>query len=84
VHVSGLDPNLDQNQVPNPSCQWLGFGFGFDPQLFYTYFYNHAHRLRLEKLFYIELFNSSNGFLKPLLDPGDGSNTETAERWFQK
>jgi hypothetical protein len=25
-------------------------------QLFYTYFYNHAHRLRLEKLLYLELY----------------------------
>jgi hypothetical protein len=38
------------------------------PQLFYTYFYNHAHRLRLEKLLCIELSRSSNGFFKPLLD----------------
>jgi hypothetical protein len=36
---------------------------GFRPQLFYTYFYNHAHRLRLEKLLYIELSRSPNGFL---------------------
>jgi hypothetical protein len=42
------------------------------PQLFYTYFYNHAHRLRLEKLLYIELSRSPNGFFKPLLDPGGG------------
>jgi len=25
------------------------------PQLFHTYFYNHAHRLRLEKLLCVEL-----------------------------
>jgi hypothetical protein len=49
------------------------------PQLFCTYFYNHAHRLRLEKLLYIELSRSSIGFLKPLLDPGDGFTSETAE-----
>jgi hypothetical protein len=54
------------------------------PQLFYTYFYNHAHRARLEKLLYIELSRSSNGFFKPLLDPGDGSTSETAKRRFQK
>jgi hypothetical protein len=54
------------------------------PQLFYTYFYNHAHRLRLEKLLCIELSRSSNGFLKPLLDPGDDFTSETAERRFQK
>jgi hypothetical protein len=33
------------------------------PRLFYTYFYNHAHRLRLEKLLYLELSRSPNGFL---------------------
>jgi hypothetical protein len=54
------------------------------PQLFYTYFYNHAHRLRLEKLLYIELSRSPNGFFKPLLDLGGGSASETAERWFRK
>jgi hypothetical protein len=32
------------------------------PQLFYTCFYNHAHRLHLEKLLYLELSGSSNGF----------------------
>jgi hypothetical protein len=32
------------------------------PQLFYTYFYNHAHRLRLEKPLYLGLSRSSNGF----------------------
>ena len=55
------------------------------PQLFYTYFYNHAPRLRLEKLLYIiELSRSPNGFFKPLLDPDDGFTSETAERRFQK
>jgi hypothetical protein len=38
-------------------------------QLFYTYFYNHAHRLRLEKLLYLEPSKSPIGFFKPLLDP---------------
>ena len=44
--------------------------FKFAPGVFYTYFYNHAHRLRLEKLLYVELSRSSNGFFKPLLDSG--------------
>jgi hypothetical protein len=44
----------------------------------YTYFYNHAHRLRLEKLLYKELSRSSNGHFKPLLDPGGGFRSETA------
>ena len=48
------------------------------PGVFYTYFYNHAHRLRLEKLLYLELPRSSNGFFKPLLDPGGGFRSETA------
>ena len=34
------------------------------PGVFYTYFYNHARRLRLEKLVYLELSRSSNGFFK--------------------
>jgi hypothetical protein len=39
------------------------------PGVFYTYFYNHAHRLRLEKLLYLELSTrSTNGFLKPLVE----------------
>jgi hypothetical protein len=53
------------------------------PQLFHTYFYNHAHRLRLERLLYLELSRSSSGFLKPLLDPDDGFTSETADRRFQ-
>ena len=36
------------------------------PGVFYTYFYNHAHRLRLEKLLYLELSRSPNGFFKAL------------------
>jgi hypothetical protein len=54
------------------------------PQLFYTYFYNHSHRLRLEKLLYIELSRSPNGFFKPLLDPGNNFTSENAARRFQK
>jgi hypothetical protein len=54
------------------------------PQLFYTNFYNHARRLCLEKLLYIGFSGSSNGFFKPLLDPGGGFNSETAVRRFQK
>jgi hypothetical protein len=54
------------------------------PQLFYTYFYNHARRLRLKKLLCLEPSRSFNGFFKPLLDPGDGFASETAKRRFQK
>jgi hypothetical protein len=54
------------------------------PQLFYTYCYNHAHRLRLEKLLCLEPSRSSNEFFKPLLDPGDGFTSETTEKQFQK
>jgi hypothetical protein len=53
------------------------------PQLYYTYFCNHVHRLRLEKILYLEHSRSSNGFFKPLLDPDGGFTSETAERWFQ-
>jgi hypothetical protein len=37
------------------------------PQLFYTYFYNHAHRLRLEKRLCIEL---SSVYPSPVLPTG--------------
>jgi hypothetical protein len=47
-------------------------------------FYNHAHRLRLEKLSYIEVSRSPSGYFKPLLDPDGGFNSETAVRRFQK
>ena len=50
--------------------------------VFYTYFYNHAHRLRLEKLSYLELYRSPNGFLKPLMGPCGGFASGTAERQF--
>jgi hypothetical protein len=47
------------------------------PGVFFTYFYNHVHRLRLEKLLYVELSRSSNGYFKPRLDPGGGFASET-------
>jgi hypothetical protein len=37
--------------------------------------YNHANLLRLKKLLYVELSRSSNGYFKPLLDPGGGSTS---------
>jgi hypothetical protein len=46
-------------------------------------FCNYAHRLRLKKLLYIELYRSSNGHFKPLLDPGGGFTSEAAARRFQ-
>ena len=54
------------------------------PGVFCTCFYNHAHRIRLEKLLYIELSRSPNGPFKVLLDPGGGFTSETAARRFQK
>jgi hypothetical protein len=59
---------------------------GFAPPSYFTHIpiTTPTHRLRLEKLLYIELSRSSNGFLKPLLDPDDGFTSETAERRFQK
>jgi hypothetical protein len=53
------------------------------PVVFYTCSYNPARRLRIEKLLYIELSRISNGYFKPLLDPGGGFNSETAARRFQ-
>jgi hypothetical protein len=42
----------------------LSWAVPYAPQLpeFYTCFYNHAHRLRLEKLLNLELSRSFNGF----------------------
>ena len=60
-----------------------GFHSSSTPGVFFTYSYNHAHRLRLEKLFYIELSRTSNGYFKPLLDPGGGFTSETAAQRFQ-
>jgi hypothetical protein len=46
------------------------------PEAFYKYFYDHARRLRLEKLLLLclELYTIEvpTGFFKPLLDPGGG------------
>jgi hypothetical protein len=60
------------------------FDSSWTPGVFYTYFYNHARRTRLEKLLYLELSRSPNGFLKVLLDPGGGLTSETAARRFQE
>jgi hypothetical protein len=57
-------------QRPRPLHSHYTRAANFFPEVFYTCFYNHAHRLRLEKLLYIELSRSSNGCFKPLLDPG--------------
>jgi hypothetical protein len=40
------------------------------PEVFYTYLCNHARRLRLEKLLYLELSRSPSEHFKPLPDPG--------------
>ena len=58
--------------------------FELDPGAFYTYFYNHAHRPRLQKLVYLELLRSPSELLKALLDPGGGFTSETVARRFQK
>jgi hypothetical protein len=47
------------------------------PTVFYTYFYNHARRLRLEKTIIDGASRSSNGYFKPLLDPGGRFRNET-------
>ena len=54
------------------------------PGAFYAHFYNHARRLRLEKLLHVELPRSPRGNFKPLLGPGGGFASEkTAARRFQ-
>jgi hypothetical protein len=68
------------------ACQSLGNGplhisrrdSSWTPGVFYTCFYNHARRLRLGKLLYLELSRSSSGFFLALLDPGGGFRSETA------
>jgi hypothetical protein len=54
------------------------------PGVFFMCFYNHAHRLRLEKQFFLALYRSPNGYFKVLLDPGGGFTIETAARRSQK
>jgi hypothetical protein len=49
--------------------------------VFYTYFYNHAHRIRLEKLLYMGLSKSPNGF--SILGPGGRFTSKTAARLFR-
>jgi hypothetical protein len=63
--------------VPGPK-HISGFNSSWTPGVFYTCSYNHARRLRLEKLLYIELSRSSDGYFKPLLNPGGGFTSETA------
>ena len=58
--------------------------FKLAPGTFCACFYNHAHRLRLDKLLYVELSRSSNGHFKPLPDPDGGFTSETAGRRFRK
>jgi hypothetical protein len=48
--------------------------------VFHTCSYNHAHRLRLGELLYVELSRSFTGQFKPLLGPGGGCASETAAR----
>jgi hypothetical protein len=78
--------NYETGPGSQVASQSTGFNSSWAPGVFYTYFYNHAHRPRLEKLLYIELYSSrsSNGYFKPLLDPGGSFNSETAARRFQK
>jgi hypothetical protein len=43
-----------------------------------------ASALKNEKLLYLELSRSLNGYFKPLPDPGGGSASETAAKRFRK
>jgi hypothetical protein len=53
------------------------------PLVFCTCFYNHAHRLHLEKLLYLGFSRSSNGFFNHFLDPDTYFASETAARRLQ-
>jgi hypothetical protein len=79
--VYGTVPVSYSNSTPVASIVYSSSTSG----VFYTHFYNHAHRPRLEKLLYLELSRtrSPKGFFKALLDPGDRSASETAARRFQ-
>jgi hypothetical protein len=52
--------------------------FKFDPRGILYYFYNHARRLRPEKILYLQLSRSPSGYFNPLLGPGGGFRSETA------
>jgi hypothetical protein len=69
---------------PNAWPKIRGLDLVSTPGVFYTYFYNYARRLRLEKLLYVELSRSSSRYFKPLLDPGNCFASETPIRRFQK
>jgi hypothetical protein len=73
-----MDPGGGFNSGLKRPLHASGVNSSWTPGVFYKYFYNHACRLRLEKLLFIELSRSSNGFLKVLLDPGGGFRSETA------
>jgi hypothetical protein len=79
VRVRALEYCCSKSTIVCQSCS-----FELDPRVFCKYFYNPAHRLRLEKLLYLERPRSSNGFFKVLQDPGGGFTSETAARRFQK
>jgi hypothetical protein len=44
---------LESRRVGSCTLHFSPFVSSWTPGVFYTYFYNHAHRLRLEKLLYI-------------------------------
>jgi hypothetical protein len=60
------------------------------PQVLYTYFYNHTHRLRFEKTIiqHLEFFAveapTANGHHKPLLDPGGETAVTLHSRFSEK
>ena len=52
------------------SAHTSGFFSSYALGVSHKCFYNHAHRLRLKKLLYLELSRRSNGYFKPLLNSG--------------
>jgi hypothetical protein len=57
--------------------KYLWLLFELAPGVFYTYFYDHARRLRLEKLLYIELPRSAQVAVLLLKPPHGGFGSET-------
>jgi hypothetical protein len=70
----GYFGGLEYRSAPRVFCTSATSTFiqhsSLTPGAFCTCFYNHAQRLRLEKLLYLELSRSPNGFFKPVMDPG--------------
>jgi hypothetical protein len=67
IYIISATQNRDRPHYVQPGTVEYSTDSSPIPGAFYTYFYNHTRRLRLEKLLqayyiYVELARSSNGF----------------------